>query len=601
MVSTSGRFTITFNGEIYNYREILNELFQSRFLTEAALESQPGDTAMMLAAFEAWGIANALERFVGMFAFGVWDRETHTLTLARDRFGEKPLYYGVANGRFIFASELRPFKLPSEKKLTISANSLALFARYNCIPAPHSVFEEVKKLPPGHHLTLTLQALEQSCETSLVTSLPQVLPYYDIKAIAQSKFENRFNGTAADAVSELDRLVRQSVGQQMLADVPVGAFLSGGIDSSSIVAVMQSLSNRPVKTFSIGFSEAGYNEAPFAAKVAKVLNTAHTELIMSSADALEFVPQMADFFDEPFADSSQLPTYLVAKLARQQVTVSLSGDGGDELFGGYERYRWTEKIWNSVKYCPRALRVGAGSAIGFVPFGLLNSSIRGLRGLFPSLSGFYNPGDKLLRLAALLGSSDVRSLYHLLLSHWNNIDLLVPKSEFNSNSFFSALPITDDMSSAKEWMMLADLLTYLPDDILTKVDRASMAVSLESRVPFLDHRIVEFALSLPESFKFNGGDTKWVLRQMLKRYVPEHLFDRPKRGFSIPLDNWLMGPLKDWARDLLEPVHIAELGFFNPIAIEAAWEEHVSGLRPRHNQLWIILMFCAWHRDFFKD
>jgi asparagine synthase (glutamine-hydrolysing) len=575
MVSESGRYVIAFNGEIYNFRDLRGELepLGHRFRGHS-------DTEVILAAVEQWGI-DALEQFVGMFAFALWDRTERVLHLARDRLGEKPLYYGWMSDAFIFGSELKALRAFPRWNGQIDRNALALFIRHNYVPGPYSIYKGIYKLPPATLLTVSSKSTDQ---------LPEPVSYWSAKQVAEDSTQKTIMPDSKEAADQLDRLLRDTVLQKMVADVPLGAFLSGGVDSSTVVALMQAQSSRPVKTFTIGFHESEYNEAESARAVARHLGTDHTELYVTPKEAMDVIPLLPTLYDEPFADSSQIPTYLVSKLTRQHVTVSLSGDGGDELFGGYNRYFLGRRLWNSVGWAPKGLRQLAAKALVSISPEHWNGAAR----RFPFLAGrVANPGDKSQKLAAILAVRDPEAMYHGLVSHWENPVSVVLRG------IEPATVLTDrrrwaQLSDFTQRMMYLDLVTYLPDDILVKVDRASMAVSLEARVPFLDHRVVEFAWRLPLSMKVRNGQGKWLLRQVLYKYVPRELIERPKMGFGVPIDHWLRGPLRNWAEALLAEDRLKREGYFSPQPIRQKWLEHLSGRRNWQYHVWDVLMFQAW-------
>jgi len=583
MRSACGRFVIVYNGEVYNYRELRAELEKER---AAPAWRGHSDTEVILAAIRHWGLDAALGRFVGMFAFALWDQEQRVLHLVRDRMGEKPLYYGWINDVFLFGSELKALRAHPQWRGEIDRNALALFLRHNYIPAPYSIYRNVYKLRPGTALTLRLDGSRTGAEPEL-----QPASYWSVRQAAERGVAEPL--AEADLENHLDRLLREAVAGQMVADVPLGAFLSGGVDSSTVVALMQAQSARPVKTFSIGFREAGYDEAVHAQAVACHLGTDHTELYVSPAEAMAVIPRLPALYDEPFSDSSQIPTFLVSQLARRHVTVSLSGDGGDELFGGYNRYFWGRRIWRNIGWMPRWLR-------GMLARGMSSVSPQSWDRVFqmagPVLPGHLEqsaPGDKLHKLAEVLAVDCPESMYQQLVSHWKSPTRLVP------GSMEPATCLTDRHQWARLpdftlRMMFLDMISYLPDDILVKVDRASMGVSLESRVPLLDHRLVEFAWRVPLSLKLRGDGGKWLLRQVLHRYVPRELIDRPKMGFGIPIDSWLRGPMREWADALLDEKRLREEGFFAPVPIREKWAEHLSGKRNWQYYLWDVLMFQSW-------
>ncbi|UCP09946.1 asparagine synthase (glutamine-hydrolyzing) [Pseudomonas sp. MM213] len=576
MASPTGRYVIVFNGEIYNFQALRQAL-------DAAHPSPlpwrgHSDTEVMLAAFEQWGIQETLRKLVGMFALAVWDRTRETLTLARDRIGEKPLYYGLSKGALFFASELQALEAHPNFDAEISRDSLALLLKYAYVPSPHSIYQGIHKLPPGTWLELDQAKLESG-----TTGTPQT--YWELPA---AQPEHNPSLSDEEAIDQLHELMSTTIRDQMVADVPLGAFLSGGIDSSLIVSLMQSLSPQQVKTYTIGFDNPGYNEAEHAKAVARHLGTDHTELYVSGTDALNVVPKLPDIYGEPFADSSQIPTFLVSQLARSHVTVSLSGDAGDELFGGYNRYQHLPNVWRKLSRVPGPARRLAARMIESASPARWDSIAAGLNPITPAGLRVALPGDKLHKLASVMRHATPDQMYDRVVSQWPNATDIV----IGADPLPGLASVGD--SDFVSWMMRQDTLTYLPDDILAKVDRAAMAVSLETRVPFLDHRIVEFASTLPMSLKIRDGSTKWILRQLLYRYVPRELIERPKMGFGIPLHDWLRGPLRDWAESLLDPQRLASEGYFVPGPIRAVWERHLRGQGNYQQQLWPVLMFQAW-------
>ncbi len=563
MGSNSGRYHITYNGEVYNHPSLRAELIRlgHRFRGTS-------DTETMLACFDEWGVVESVRRFVGMFAFAVWDARDRELVLVRDRIGIKPLYFGWVAGDFVFASELKAIRAFPTFAPTINRSALTLFLEHSYVPAPFSIYDGIEKLSPGTVLKVRSQSQQ-------LTSYH--FTYWSMADVARSGEQLPFSGSDSEATDELQKCLRDAVRLRMLADVPVGAFLSGGVDSSTTVALMQAESSRPVKTFCIGFEDPKFDEAPFARAVARHLGTDHTEHYISSQGARDVIPQLPQMFDEPFADSSQIPTWLVSQIARREVTVSLSGDGGDELFCGYNRYALTKKVWGKLSMIPLPVRRGLASAV---------------RALTPQ-----EPRNRWLRQAAtmadLLATPDLAALYLRLHSHWKSANRVVLGGQ---------LPMTN-MRDRRHWTVRKDLLeqlayidsvSYLPDDILTKVDRASMAVSLEARVPILDHRVVEFAWRVPSSMKVRDGQTKWLLRRVLDRFVPRQLVERPKVGFGVPLADWLRGPLRDWSESLLSEDRLNREGYLQPTPIRQRWQEHLNGSRDWCYELWDVLMFQAW-------
>ncbi len=579
MCSSSGRFVIAFNGEIYNHLELRKEL---EVLGRAPNWRGHSDTETLLAGFEVWGIEATIKKSIGMFAIALWDRKDRMLTLARDRMGEKPLYFGwQGNGEshsFLFGSELKALKAHPVFSAGIDRGALCLLLRHNYIPAPYSIYQGIFKLEPGCLLSVSIDQPE-----------PRIWKYWDTLEVARAGINNRFAGTPDEAVDALERLAKDAVHRQMMADVPLGAFLSGGIDSSTVVALMQAQSARPVKTFTIGFNEAGYNEAVHAKAVAQHLGTEHTELYVTPQQAMDVIPHLPGLYCEPFSDSSQIPTFLVSQLARQHVTVSLSGDAGDELFCGYNRYRMTNSLWRKLSAVPTPLRALAAKGITATSPDRWDRIVR----FIPGSARYSTVGDKLHKGASVLASRTVDDLYLGMVSHLRDpAEWVIGGKEPTTQ--LSRHHAELDRLNAVERMMALDTVSYLPDDILAKVDRAAMGVSLESRVPFLDHRVVEFAWSLPLGYKLRDGQTKWPLRQVLYRHVPRELIDRPKMGFGIPIDHWLRGPLRDWAETLLDKERLQREGYFNPTPIRQKWAEHLSGKRNWAYLLWNVLMFQAW-------
>jgi asparagine synthase (glutamine-hydrolysing) len=530
-----------------------------------------------------------------MFAFAMWDREGRLLYLGRDRLGIKPLYYGWTDQAFVFGSELKVFEQVPNFSRSIDRDALAAFMQYAYVPEPWSIYEGVYKLPAGCLLSMTLEQSRTrssfSPEPENVTATCRPLRYWSATSIIEAGISHPFEGTDQEAVDQLDQILREAIGLRMIADVPLGAFLSGGVDSSVVVSLMQAQSMAPVKTFTIGFREEDYNEAIHAAAVAKHLGTEHTELYVTPAEAMAVIPRLPEMYDEPFADSSQIPTYLVSQLARRHVTVALSGDGGDELFAGYNRYFWGRRLWKQTSRVPLFLRHGAAKAIRAIAPETFDQVSRTLKTWMPVLPSF---GDRLHKLAGILAMKDPEDMYLGLVSQWRDPIQIVKGAQ----EFLTTLTDRQRWAKVNEFtlqMMALDLVTYLPDDILTKVDRASMSVSLEARVPLIDHRLVEFAWRIPLSMKIKQeGEGKWLLRRVLDQYVPRALIDRPKMGFGVPIDHWLRGPLREWAEDLLDEHRLQREGFLHPGPIRQKWSEHLSGRRNWQYPIWNVLMFQAW-------
>lgn len=589
MISRHQRFVLTFNGEIYNYRSLARELVATGHTFNGS-----SDTEVMLAAFEEWGVQSAVEKFNGMFAFGVWDRHEHSLYLARDRMGEKPLYYGWNEGMFLFASELKALKAHPGFRPSVNRDCAALALRYSYIPSPWSIYQNIFKLCPGTLLKLSLDhmsAVPSTFTPHAYATSHSIRPRYfwNPAGLISQERPQRFRGGLADAASALDTLLHDAVGMRMISDVPIGAFLSGGIDSSMVVALMQRQSAHPIKTFSIGFHDRAFNEAGYAKKVATHLGTDHTELYVSPRDIFNVIPLLSTLYDEPFGDSSQIPTYLVSKLCRQSVTVSLSGDGGDELFGGYARYVWAHTFFSRTHIIPQFIRK---ALCNIMDSDLSHQTSAQLSRLLPARLNLSNVPQKLGTCSTFLRLTDRRAFYNRLMTHWPDDLEAVPHSSPLQTTFESySYPHDGQFIDA---MMAVDMQTYLPDDIMAKVDRATMAVSLEARSPFLDHRVVEFALGLPLSLKISGSTGKTVLRHVLHRYVPKTLLDRPKMGFSVPIGKWLRTDLRAWAEDLLSEQSLRRGDFLNPKPIRKRWSEHIAGTHNWEHQLWDVLMFQSW-------
>lgn len=578
MVSADERRVIIFNGEIYNFPTM-------RKAVEAKGTKLRGgsDTEVLLEYITLFGVDAALREANGMFAFALWDKKECSITLARDRFGQKPLYLGFHGKRFFFASELKAIKAHPETALSINAACLPLFLRHNYIPAPYSIYEGIEKLPAGHVITL-------DCADMATAKKSESSPYWSAIDAAEEGLDNPLTGSFDESVAELEEILTDAVKSCMIADVPLGGFLSGGVDSSAVIALMQSVSDKPVHSFSIGFNVPGYNEAEHAAKVAQHLGTHHTELYLEEKDALNVVPSLPHLYDEPFADSSQIPTHLVCKMARKHVTVALSGDGGDEFFGGYSRYFLSNKIAG----IPPLLRKGIGHGLGLFPAGFYG----GLNGLRPGT------GTRAQRLVNLLKAGGREEMYLRLISQWdkpNKIALNKPDLPTAVNDFgnwpLAGKSFGSDSEKYIQQMMLIDAISYMSGDILAKVDRAAMGVSLETRVPLLDHRVFETAWRIPFAHKVAGGTGKNVLRHLLYKHVPREIIDRPKMGFGVPIGQWLRSELKDWAGDLLSPEVLKKQNYLDADMIAQTFDTHLSGKADLHYPLWTVLMFQAWLQE----
>lgn len=571
MHSKNGRFVIVFNGEIYNYLELRKELEQKDYRFNGH-----SDTEVLLAAFEEWGVEFAVKKSNGMFAIAVYDRLEMRFWLVRDRMGIKPLYYGIFDGTLLFGSELKALKSHPAFLGKIDREALTLYLRYNNVPAPYSIYKNVHKLASGTTISIDLTG-------SGVPEIPEPVPYWSVITAVQEGLQNPFVGDEQEAVGCLEELLSKSIRDRMISDVPLGAFLSGGVDSSTIVALMQKQTAIPVRTFTIGFKEKNFDESEYARAVSRHLGTEHTEWIITANDVKSVIPELSTIYDEPFSDVSQMPTYLVSRLARQIVTVSLSGDGGDELFYGYDRYTWSERMWGRLRRIPIKLRRGSA-----VFCNLLSNWMAGA-------STFNRFAQKAKSLANILPLNSQDDLFFYRLSYWQEPAEIVyggnePLTSVRKGIQNKIIPTVESR------MMYLDQVGYVQDDILVKVDRASMAVSLESRVPYLDdHRLIEFVWKLPFDFKYRQGKSKWLLRQVLYKYVPAHLIERPKKGFSVPIGEWLQEDLRDWAEDLISENRLTQQGFFNPRPIRKIWDEHISGKFDWSDKLWSILMFQAWY------
>ena len=598
MSSADGRYTIVYNGEIYNHLRLRQQLE-----AEGIDHSWKGhsDTETLLVCIATWGVRETLIKLKGMFAFALWDKTESKLYLARDAIGEKPLYWGWAGKDIVFGSELKALRKHPNFTKKISSEALSHFFQFMYVPAPWSIHSGVYKLEPGTFLTVHKQPPTE-CPTEPLRpgstySNIKIERYFSLASEFERLIETKVS-SEHEAISLLEETLLHSIESQMLSDVPLGAFLSGGIDSSTIVALMQSISNQPIKTFTIGFEDAKFDEAPYAESVAKHLGTEHSTLTVNEADAMNVVKSLAQLYDEPFADSSQIPTYLVCKAARENITVALSGDGGDELFGGYNRYLWSSKIWNKFNNIPMPVKMLTG-------YLLRNSPLRTLD-LISNTSNFLSPkrrkvthlSSKLKRLGERLTTvRDTNDLYRSLVTEWSHGDNLFLKPIPETFTLLDDFLPTEVTQDHEQWMMAQDMRSYLPDDILCKVDRAAMGVSLETRVPFLDKDVIALSMRIPKNMKIRGTTGKWVLRQVLSKYIPNELIDRPKAGFAIPIGDWLRTSLRGWAEDLLSEKSLASHGYFNHEVIRKIWAQHISGKYDHTNKLWSLLMFQAWHRE----
>ena len=586
MVSCSGRYVIAFNGEIYNFKAIKTQL-----VSKGHQFRGNSDTEVLLAAIDVWGIDSALEKFVGMFAFALWDRHQRQLTICRDRIGEKPLYYGWHDGVFWFASELKAI-VAVTGSLAIDRDTLISFMRFGYVPAPWSIYQQIYKLPPGCLLTLSTD--KRPADFSPLADTGKVSPksYWTVAAAIKKGQANMVHDPA-QAIIMLDDLLLKTITLQSVADVPVGAFLSGGVDSSVVVALMQAQASRPVNTFTVGYEEQEFDESPFATKIADHLGTHHRQLIISSSDTLGVIPDLATIYDEPFADSSQIPTYLISKLAREHVTVALSGDGGDELFAGYNRYFACDQLWARIGAIPQRMRAPVGRLLSQISPQMWDRGYQAMIGRWrDSNQRQRNIGLKAQKVFRLLQCESLSQAYLNLLSFWPQPESFVVGGTEPADAIGLKTPagLAEFMDQAMYW----DQVGYLPGDNLAKVDRASMAASLETRLPLLSHEVVEFAWQLPLAQKYRDGQSKWLLRQVLYKYVPEEMIERPKMGFSVPVAEWLRGPLKQWGADLLSSDRLRRQGYLEARKVEIAWQQHQTGVADHGNGLWAFLMFQSW-------
>jgi asparagine synthase (glutamine-hydrolysing) len=593
MDSISSRYTIVYNGEVYNFDQIRSLLIPKGYKFRGH-----SDTEIILAGIEEWGINQAVKMFNGMFAIALYDRKEKKLILVRDRMGIKPLYYGWSGDNFLFGSELKALKSHPQWQKNINRDVLTLYVRYNYIPAPYTIYHDIYKLIPGTILTIDLTNKSIKNKFSPHTSEKdpnycKPMVYWSPKEVFDNGQKNRFEGTESQAVDTLDKLLQSAVSKRMVADVPVGAFLSGGIDSSLIVALMQSVSNKKIRTFTIGFEEKIFDESPYAKAVATHLGTEHTQFNIKPNDLLDVIPKLVHLYDEPFADSSQIPTYIVSKLIREQVTVALSGDGGDEQFAGYERFFITPILWKKINLLPLSIRSVICQLMKTLPLVAYEMLFKIMNPVLPGPLKTRPAGDSINRILNVLGAKSQDDAYSRIMSFWQDPSVLVPNTTEPLSSYTSSIS-DSNISNFSRRNMLADLTTYMVDDILVKVDRASMGVGLETRVPLLDHRITEFTTTLPIEMLIKNGQGKHILKEVLYRYLPKELFNRTKKGFTVPVDNWIRGPLEKWAESLLDPSKIKKEGFFDPNVVNRIWNEHKTKRRTHKNQLWAILMFESW-------
>jgi asparagine synthase (glutamine-hydrolysing) len=579
MASHDGRWIVTYNGEIYNHRAL-----RRRLEHEGVDLHGDSDTEVFLESVAQWGLENALDACEGMFAAALWDRRSRDLHLVRDRFGEKPLYFAMVAGFFAFGSELKALSALPGFEADVDRGAVTEYLRFNCIPAPRTIWRGVRKLRPGHLLSLRAGAK--------TGELPPQRAYWSMSDAVASARRNRLTGSAEEMAGRLEHVLSEAVGSRMVADVPVGAFLSGGVDSTTIVALMQQHASGPVRTFTVGFDDPLFDESTEARRVAQHLGTDHTAVHVDDAEAMRAIELIPDIWDEPFSDVSQIPTYLVSRVARQGVTVSLSGDGGDELFAGYNRHAWLERVWGTVGSLPSEVRRAAGSAMSHIPPGVVERAARASSAL-PMKWRLRNPSTKVAKLGRVLAAPSPEEAYRSLTTHWADADSMVLGYEAREDSGpLEAAPFFE--SGITERMLWFDLSGYLPNDILVKLDRAAMAVSLETRVPFLDRQVLQLAWSLPLDVKLHDGQTKWLLRQVLQRHVPAELVDRPKMGFGFPIGRWLRGPLRDWAEHLLDERRLRSQELLAPLPVRRAWDVHCSGKQDLGYELWDLLVLQSW-------
>jgi len=586
ITSACGRYVMSFNGEIYNFRDIKITLEKKgHYFTGSS------DTEVLLESISEWGLEGAIEQCNGMWAFALWDKKERTLSLCRDRIGKKPVYYGLTGDSFVFASELKAIKTFPGFSGRLDRKSITSYLRHNYVPSPYSIFEGIGKLPPASIITLSVQELSDACN---IRKLNKPKQYWSIKAIVERHISHPCKDRFGETLNNLDNVLKHAVSRRMISDVPLGAFLSGGIDSSIVVAMMQQCSEIPVNTFSIGFKEEQYCEAKYAKEIAKYLGTRHTELVVQAKQALDVIPELPHIYDEPFSDVSQIPTYLLSRMTREHVTVALSGDGGDEMFAGYNRYVMGNNIWKTIGWAPEGARkIFASSCVRNTVNSKIGRNLLHVGSRFPGFNQINYATDRLDKLSEIISAPSKEDMYRRLVSHWKSPEEIVVGGEEPVTALTDVDSKISDLG-LMESMMYFDAITYLPDDILTKVDRASMAASLEVRCPLLDREVIELSWKIPMSMKTKGSNGKYILKKLLAQYLPERLFDRPKMGFGVPIDSWLRGSLRDWAEDLLSAEKIKREGVFRSAPIRALWKEHLSGKRNWQYYIWDILMFQAW-------
>ena len=572
------RFCMTFNGEIYNHHDL------RLALPESINWRGHSDSETLINAISFWGLKKTLKEIVGMFAFVIWDRYKKKLIMVRDRLGEKPLYYGYVGKNLVFASELKAIEVFPNFKKRINRKSLEMYLKFGYIPAPYSIYENIYKLLPGNFIEFSLEDINSK-------NTPKSSKYWSFESIAEVQQSNTYLSSDNESIDYLENLLKNTISGQLLGDVPIGAFLSGGIDSSSVVGIMQNQSSNPVNTFTVGFDEFGYDESKIAKEISSYFGTNHKDFILSPNDALDIIPKLHDIYDEPFSDVSQIPTFFLSKFASEHVKVCLSGDGGDESFCGYYRHIAGPKIWRTLRYIPFPLRRIIVKFIQIFPISSWDSFYYYCETFLPKYLRINSPGLKLQKLSELINTNSLFELYLSLISSWQSPENII----LNSNSIETNYPFKNlKLNDYHHELMYMDSINYLPNDILVKLDRAAMASSLETRLPFLDHRLIEFSWRIPLGMKLRNKKSKWLLRQVLKRYLPENLIDRPKAGFSVPIAGWLRGPLKSWAENLMDDKLIESQGYFSVIPIKKKWQEHLSGKQDWSQQLWTILIFQSW-------